>query len=46
MGFLLQGIHFITRKFIFKIIAENRFYTKTEIFAFDLMEITFSCIFY
>ena len=46
MVFLLQRIHSITRRIIFKIILKNYFCTEIKILLFDLMKIIFSCIFY
>ena len=41
MRFLLQGIHSMTRRIIFKIIIENYFCTKIKFLLFDLMRIIF-----
>ena len=46
MKFLLQRIHSIRRRIIFKIIVETHFCTETKILLFDLVGINFFCIFY
>ena len=46
MRFLLQHIHSIRRRIIFKIIIKNYFCTKTEILLFDLMRIIYFFVFF